>query len=254
MTKKKHAEPPLEIVKELGFSKEGPVIVAHRKRGFLLDVHVIETKKKRGPLRLDAKEILLALTGRLRAHLDGRGLPTDKWPIMPVELDGSYDPKEHGVVADEDLWLECAEESTEPLTNDRLAAEYLHATNRALAQFSDDQLRDVYRLMYLHHLYATVGELNDLAMAGQAAKKGREKGPRVKSERAQELRALILAIATDYWAEHSRLRKQPVNTAAKIADKVNAARAAQNAGCRKLADKTIADHLRVALREAEQQQ
>ena len=46
MTKKKHKESPLELLKELAFSKDGPVIVTHRKRGFLMDVHVAETNKE----------------------------------------------------------------------------------------------------------------------------------------------------------------------------------------------------------------
>ncbi|WP_454624161.1 hypothetical protein [Bradyrhizobium cenepequi] len=73
---------------------------------------------------------MVALTDQLRAHLDAKELPTDKWPITPIELDYGYVPEEHGIVADEDLWLELAEADTEPLTKDRLSAEFLHATTR----------------------------------------------------------------------------------------------------------------------------
>jgi len=31
---------------------------------------------------------------------------------MPIELDFGYNPEEHGIIADEDLWFECAENST----------------------------------------------------------------------------------------------------------------------------------------------
>jgi hypothetical protein len=253
MAKAKHKEPPLESARELAFLKEkGPVVVTRRKRGFLVDIHVSDTSKTRWkpPFRPDGRQALLALTRQLREHLDARGLPTDKWPITPIEQDFGYDPKAHGIIADEDIWFECAVDTTEPLTKDRLSAELLHASNRALARFNEDELRDVYRLMYLHHLYATAGELNELAIAEQASKKRRKRGPEVKHEKAQELRELILATAKEFWRRHPRLVAQPFNTAKKIVDMVNKARKAQNPGCKPLAVNTVYNHLRLALGEA----
>jgi hypothetical protein len=252
MTKNKRAEPSLEVVKELAFSKDGPVLVAHLSRGFLSDVRVITAKEERGPARLDGKEYLIWRSERLRAHLDGKGLPTDKWRVMPIELDRGYHPEEHGVIADEDLWLENAEEWTEPLTEDRLAAEFLHAINRALARFDEDQLRDVYRLMRLHHQYSMAGELNDLALEGQGRRKDRRKGPQSKSEAAHKLRALIVATAKEFWRVHPRLVGQLFNTAKKIGPDIDKARKAQVPDCKPLAVNTIYNHLRAGLDGAEQ--
>jgi hypothetical protein len=132
MAKDEHNELPLQSVMELAYSEEeGPLIVTHRKRGFLSDLDVSNTKKtiRKPPFRPDGKVALTALGKRLREHLDARGLPTDKWPVMPVEFDSGYNPKEHGIVADEDLWIGWVKDSTEPLTKDRIAADLLYATN-----------------------------------------------------------------------------------------------------------------------------
>jgi hypothetical protein len=255
MAKDEHNELPLQSVMELAYSEEeGSLIVTYRKRGFLSDLDVSNTKKTRWkpPFRPDGKVALTALGKRLRGHLDARGLPTDKWPVMPVESDSGYNPKEHGIVEDEDLWIGWVEDSTEPLTKDRIAADLLYATNSLLASFSEEQLRDVFQAMRLYHLYSMVGELNELAASGEASKKGRAKGPSVKKERARKWRELILAIAVKFWEQNPRWVGQPVNTAKKIAQAVNQMRAARQPGCAPLATKTIADHLRVALAEAQQ--
>lgn len=188
----------------------------------------------------------------VRAHLDGKGLPTDKWGVMPIELDRGYHPEEHGVIADEDLWLENAVEWTEPLTEDRLAAEFLHAINRALARFDEDQLREVYRLMRLHHLYSVVGELDDLAREGQDRRKDRSKGPQSKREAADKLRALIVATAKEFWMAHPRLVGKLFITAKKIGPDVDKTRKAQDPDCKPLAVNTIYNHLHAGLDEAEQ--
>ena len=267
MAKDEHEDPPLQSVAELTLAKnEGPVIATHRKRGFLTDVNLTaashllhprpgpgrgaETGKKRWeqPLRLDGKTTLTVLSDRLRAILDAKGLPTDKHPVMPIELDYAYDPEEHGIVADEDIWIAVAEDSTEPLTKDRIAAELLHTTKRLLRNCSDGQLRDVFRAMKLYQLYSLVGEINELAIAGKVSRKAREKGPLVRREKARNLKKQILAFAEKFWEDNPRLVGQPVNTAKKITKAFNEMRAVQEPGCKPLASKTIADHLRTALR------
>jgi len=246
MAKEKRGDPPLRFAKELAY-ESGWLIVTHQARGFLIDQ---EFQAPRGQLfKRDARESLLALCGLLRKHLDSVELPTDKWPIMPIELDYGYNPSEHGYIPDEDLWFDCVKTSTEPLTKDRISAELLHTVNRVLATFNDDQLQDVFRVMKLFQLHCTVGELNELALTGQASKKAREKGPRAKSERAQHLRKMVLATAREYWSHHPKFKGQPFNTSKKITEAINKARRAQMPGCAPLSPKTIADHLRLALRE-----
>ncbi len=258
MPEKKKRETPLEIVRDTSHSVEGscPVIISFRRRGFLKDYHEEDTTDalNKPPFRPEGKQALLGLAEKLRAHLESKDLPTDKSPIMPKELDWSYTPEEHGVVADEDLWFCVAEGSTEPLTEDRLAAELLHATSRVLARFDEDELRDVFRAMYLYHLHSSVGELNNLAMAGLASEKGLAQGPQTKIERSRTLRQRILEIAQDFWSRHPEFKGHPVNTAKKIADTVNNDRERMRPGSAPLVYKTISNHLSVALKEAEHRQ
>ena len=256
MSKRAPKDPPLQSVVEQIYSiEDGPLTVAEHARGFLFDIQVSETTRKRWPKRfkLGGRVPLTALASRLRAQLDAADLPTDKWEVMPRDLDFGYSPEEHGIVEDEDIWIQLIEDSTAPLTSLRISADLLHALNRLLARFTEDQLSDVFRAMTLYYLHRVVEELHEPALSGQASKKGREKGPSVKKERARALRALILVKADECWARHPRLAGQTVNTAKKIADAVNQARASQNLGRKPLAVSTIANQLRVALREDERQ-
>jgi hypothetical protein len=257
MAKGEHDDPPLKSVVGYSYSPDGMprLTITRRERGFLSDVEIREFKetKPKQPIKPDGTLALDALGKQLRDYLDSVGLPTDKWPVTPIELDFGYEPAEHGTVADDDLWIGYVEESTEPLTKNRIAADLLHTTNRILANCTADQLRDVFRAMKLYHLYATVGELNALALAGEIAERGREKGPHAKKLRARNTRKLILEIANEFWSRHPKLLGQPFNTAKKISDVVNKKRKVQDPSCAPLAAKTISDHLRVALREAQQQ-
>jgi hypothetical protein len=254
MAKGENDDPPLKSVVGHSYSSDGmpKLTITRRERGFLSDVEIreFEETKPKQPIKPDGTLALNALGKQLRDYLDSVGLPTDKWPVMPIELDFGYDPAEHGIVADDDLWIGYVEESTEPLTKNRIAADLLHTTNRILANCAADQLRDVFRAMKLYHLYATVGELNALALAGEIAKRAREKGPHAKKLRARNTRKLIFEIANEFWSSHPKLSGQPFNTAKKIAHVVNKERHAQDPGCAPLAAKTIADHLRAALHEA----
>ncbi len=252
MAKAKQDEIPLERMNELSYSKDGFIVVSHRKRGFLRDIEVVDASEKlhKPIFRPNGKVALMMHAERSRAHLDAKDLPTDKWPVMPRELDGGYVVEEHGEVADEDLWFELAEAYTEPLTEDRLAAEYLHAINGVLARFNDDELDDIFRLAYLHHLHSTVGELNELALDGERSRGNLAKGSKVKKELGATQRKLILEIAREFWQQHPNLKGQFSNTAKKIEVAVNEARANQSPGCAPLVAKTISDQLRLALKEA----
>lgn len=256
MAKKKQDEPPLKMFREMSYSaKDGPTIVSYRSRGFLRDVHVVDTRdtSNKPPYRPEGKEPLALLTRRLRAYLDAKDLPTDKTPYMPKELElyHGYVPEEHGVVEDEDLWFSIAEATTEPLTEDRLSAELLHASLRLLGRFDEDELRDIFRAMYLYHLHSSVGELNNLAMTGAASQKARAQGPQKRSERSRALRKRILDIAQEFWSRHPEYKGRPVNTAKKIVDEVNKERERLYPGSDPLVYKTISDHLRIALKGAD---
>ncbi|WP_439365255.1 hypothetical protein ACNJYD_02675 [Bradyrhizobium sp. DASA03005] len=253
MAKKEENAVPLEQVKELSYLEEdGEVIVSYRSRGFLRDMDVRDTKPTlhKRIFRPNGKEALAALADRLRAHLDAKDLPTDKTEVIPIERDWGYDPDEYGIVADEDLWFGIAQDSTEPLTVDRLAAELLHAITRLHTKFNDDELSDIFRAMYVYHLHSAAGELNELAIDGETSRKNRAKGWQARKETGSAQRKLILAIAQDFWERFPNLEGQVLNTARKIEVAVNQARTNQFPKCKPLAAKTISDRLREALIEA----
>jgi hypothetical protein len=216
-----------------------------------MDVHEEDAKRalNKAPIRPEGKALLLALTKRLRVHLESKDLPTDKSPIMPIERDFGYVPEEHGIVSDEDLWFCVAEGSTQPLTEHRLAAELLHTSNRLLARFDEDELRDVFRAMSLYHLYYSVGELHSLALAGLARGKGLARGPQEKKERSRALQQETLNIAQEYWRRHPEFRDRPFNTAKKIADTVNKERERLDPKSKPLAYSTISKLIRRAQKD-----
>ncbi len=253
VAKKKREEPSL--VTEAVTVASGPDgipdrVIIRRRRGFLSDVEIrkVEPKLHDLPLNPDGKAALLALCEELRGHLDSLGLETDKWEVMPLERDWGYDPKEHGVVADEDLWMEQVEESTEPLTKARIAAELLHTVLRLLRTCNEEQLGDIFKAMSLYHLNSTAGELHALALAAEGAKKGRAHGPPAKANETLLLRERILSIAKDFWGRHPELQGRPTTTGNRIVKLVNKAIKTEWPGRKVLAAKTITDHLRTALR------
>ncbi|MDT4739928.1 hypothetical protein [Bradyrhizobium sp. WYCCWR 12699] len=251
MARAKQDQIVLERTNELSYSSEGPVVVSHRKRGFLRDIEVVDASDKlhKPIFRPNGRLALTAHAERARAHLDKKDLPTDKWSITPRELDFGYVVEEHGEVADEDLWFGLAEAYTEPLTEDRLAAEFLHAANRVLTRFNDDELDDIFRLAYVHHLYSTAGKLNELALDGERSRGNLAKGSQVKKKVGAAQRKLILGIAQEFWLKHPNLEGQYFNTAKKIQDLVNDARANQSLGSEPLAPRTISNQLRMAVQE-----
>lgn len=256
MPKDRRDEIPLQAVNELLYSKNGPVIVSHRRRGILQDIHVTDGNKRlhKPIFRPDGAQALLMLTGQLRTHLESKQLPTDKSPVLPLELDHGYVPEEHGIVADEDLWFEMAEASTEPLTEDRLKAELLHAAKCLLARFDKEELSDIFRAMRLYHLHQANEELNPLVLDGEASRVGRSMGPAKRKEKARALRELIIAIAQEFWRRNPELRSRTVHTAKKITDEVNEAIKCRGLDSSPLEYDTIAKHIRRALKETEQPQ
>ncbi|WP_456683994.1 hypothetical protein [Bradyrhizobium sp. USDA 3262] len=235
------------------YSQEsGPVIVSTRSRGFLLDVGV---KTHTGALRElffqpDGKEVLGALANRLRIHLAAKNLPTDKAVLAPIEDSCGYTPEERAAAAGEDAWYVIARDSTEPLSEDRLAVELLHAITRLFTKFSDDELSDIYRAMYLFHLHSSAGELNELAVDGKISRGNRAKGSQAKKSKGELQRQSILSIAREFWKQHPKLNGQNHNTAKKIEKAVNGERKKQGLGREPLAVKSISDHLSAALKEA----
>lgn len=240
-------EPPLVSFAERSTSS-GRLTVKHR-RGLLSDVQVSEDANKRWPKRLEmgGKAALIELASSVRAQLDAADLPTDKWEVMPREFDFGYVPEEHGIIADEDIWREIVEDSTEPLTKHRVGADLLHALNRLFAQFTEEQLSDIHRAMKLYHLHYAIAQLHAAALSGMASKRGREKGPAKRREISEALRKLILNVAQELWEREPRFTHQTVNTAKKITGAVNKTILSEKLSRKPLASKTIADHLRLAL-------
>jgi hypothetical protein len=248
--KKQDADPPLSVYEvSHSYDRAGRrMSMLMRSRGFLTD-SVIRVGKNQA-LKLNGKLALNDLSEELRRELDAEGLPTDKSPVMPIELDYGYDLNELGHIADEDVWIDCVRGSTEPLTRHRIAGDLLDALRRLLPNLSDYQLTDVFQAMDQYALYRQVGKINSLAVAGELAKQFRAKGPQAKRAASRRLRELILRIAEEHWEVRPNSRGHTVKTAEQIADKVNQARAELNPGCKPLAAKTIGDQLSVALEEA----
>jgi hypothetical protein len=245
-------DPPLkETLVALNPGEDGELLAKLRTRGFLqeIDVRQETAVRSNGPSERNGRAELTQLRGRLRAHLVTEGLPTDEWPVMPIELDWGYVPDEHGIVKDDDIWIDYVEECTEPLTLTRNSANLLHAINRLLLSgLSDQQLTDAYRAMEVFHLYATTGNINDLAITGEKARLTRAKGPQARKEKASRERAMIFELAKEFWKRHPTLAGKPVHAAKKIFDEVNRRRRAEDPSCADLSEKTIADRIREARR------
>ena len=173
---------------------------------------------------------------------------------MPIELDFSYDPQDHGIIADEDIWIGAAEDSTEPLTKHRIAAGLLHIIQRLLKRAESDEalLADIHRAMKLFAQHTLVGEINGLAVAGERWRQSRAQGPRAKVAETRKLKRLILTIARKFWVDRPNYRGHIGKTAKAIADEVNRARRESTPNCRPLSPKTIADHLSAAQSEENQ--
>lgn len=240
-------EPPLESFPELSQSTaKGDVKTTHLKRGFLTtsETMPLEVKHWTRAIPDDGKVALTVLADRLRAGLDEKGLPTDKWPVVPTELEeGGYHPDEHGIIARDEIWIAVAEESTEPLSSDRIDACLLHSANHLLANYNEAQLTEIFQAMRLYNLHCIVGELHDAALEGEQTVRFRARGPEAKKEDARILRELISVIAKEYWVAHPSLLDQPYNTAKKIIDTVNEKRSLQKPGCKPLKVSTIGQHL-----------
>lgn len=164
MPKKKAKELPLEVMPSLTFSNEhGPQIFFHLTRGMMhdWDVRNVNNPPLSGPYGERARVTLEHLQKKTRAHLEAAGHPTDQHPIMPVELDTSYFPQESGIIRDEDIWYDVVKGSTEPLTEDRIAAELLHAVTGVLTSFTDEQMNIIFRAMKFYGLFQMIDGLHD---------------------------------------------------------------------------------------------
>ena len=250
MLKSKTDELPLEIeTVKMYLDQDGLQYVVRRRRGFLQEYDFRRKTKARtnGPSKPNGRVAMTALADQLREHLDSVGLPTDKYPVMPIEHDFGYDPEDHGVVQDDDVWIDVVEDSTESLTRDQITANCLHAVDRLLAALPDSQLDDAYRAMEQYHLFCMLDELHALALDGAKSKQTRSQGPAARRAQAIKDQDLILKIAQQFWGLHPQHDSKPVITANKIIDLVNAARTAIKSKCKALSAKTIADHLRRAM-------
>ena len=72
------------------------VLVIERQRRGLLKDEVMRFKKEKEPFKPDNRLALTTLCKVLRAQLDAAQLPTDQWPVVPIEQDFGYYPHKHG--------------------------------------------------------------------------------------------------------------------------------------------------------------
>jgi hypothetical protein len=250
----KDQDPPLSSLQErytYGADGSRILVIERQRRGFLKDEVLRLEPKSKEPFKPDSRLALTTLCKVLRAELDAADLPTDEWEIMPIELDFGYVPEEHGIIADEDIWIGAAEDSTDPLTKHRLTAGLLHIVQRILKRTAgnDDLLADIHRAMKLFAQQTVAGEINVLAITGQRSRQNRAKGPPTKVAESRKLKQLILALAQKHWRNRPNYLGNNHKTAEAIAHSVNQARKESAPNCRPLAPKTIARHLRAALAE-----
>jgi hypothetical protein len=253
----KDRDPPLSsAIERYTYGPDGSriLVIERQRRGFLKDEVLQLEPKAKEPVKPNSRLALTTLCQVLRAELDAAELPTDKWPVMPIELDFGYDPQDHGIIADEDIWIGAAEDSTEPLTKHRIAADLLHIIQRLLKRAASDEdlLADIHRAMKLFAHHTLVGEINELAISGERSRLSRAQGPRAKVAETRRLKRLILTIARKFWVDRPNYRGRTVKTAIAITDKVNRARRKSTPNCRPLSPKTIGDHLSAALSEENQ--
>ena len=243
-------EPPLEVeTVKMYLDQDGLQRVVRRRRGFLQEYDFRRKTKARtnGPSKPNGRAAMTALADHLRGHLDSVGLPTDNYPVMPIEHDFGYDPEDHGIVQDDDIWIDVVEDCTEPLTRDQITANCLHAINRLLASLPDALLDDAFRAMEQYHLFCMLDELHALALDGAKSKQTRSQGPAARKAQAIKDQDLVLKFAQQFWGLHPQHVGKTVITANKIIDLVNAARTEIKSKCKALSAKTIADHLRRAM-------
>jgi hypothetical protein len=253
----KDRDPPLSYaIERYTYGPDGSriLVIERQRRGFLKDEVLKLTPRAKEPFKPDARLALTSLCQVLRAELDAAELPTDKWSVTPIELDFGYDPLDHGIIADDDIWIGVAEDSTEPLTKHRITAGLLHIIQRLLKRTAADQdlLADIHRAMKLFAQHTLVGEINALAISGERSRQSRAKGPPTKVAETQKLKQLVLTTARKFWVERPNYRGHTGKTAKLIADEVNRARRESTPNCRPLSPKTSGDHLSAAISEENQ--
>jgi hypothetical protein len=222
------------------------MIVRKNVRGLLQDVEVrVEQPEILSPQRFipPFKIAIEALCEELRAILDAADLPTDRYPIMPFELDYGYEPLEHTTPSG-DIWWHFVEESTEALSKERIAANLLFSLIRILKQnLSNEHLADVYKGMQAYSLYKIATDFHSLAIMGKAAQKGRSHGPDARKNKTQTIRELIWEAARRHWASHPNYSGRRQATAYAIAEQVNAEILQQSLSSKPLTPKVIAGHV-----------
>jgi hypothetical protein len=227
------------------------MIVRKNTRGLLQDVEVrVEQPEIFSPQRFipPFKIAIEALCEELRGILDSADLPTDRYPIMPFELDDGYEPLEHTTPSG-DIWWYVVEESTEPLTKERIAADLLFALLRILKQkLSNEHLAEVYKGMQAYSLYKIATDFHSLAIMGEAAKSGRSHGPKVRKSKTQAIRELIWEAARRHWVSHPNYSGRRQATADAIAGPVNAEILQRSLSSKPLTPKAISDHISVGLK------
>jgi hypothetical protein len=259
--RKARKTPPLVTTETTEIASDGtPVRVTQFRRGVLMS----ETRKY-SSIRGWAKEvseppraILERYCERLRDQLEESGLPSDRTPKWIRKPGGDWEPHEKTdeppiPYAAHAVWTSRIDKLTEPLTNERAAANLLSDLNEVLElQGIDEHLWHIGQLMESYAAFRMVGPVNSAAAAGLAAEKARAAGPAKKQERAQQVRALIRERALSAWSRRPILRGDASNTAACILSEVNESLRAHGLlrpGKDGLSAKTIADHISASREE-----
>lgn len=177
----------------------------------------------------------------LREILEQNGLPTDKTPLMPEELDVF----EKRLCDDEVLWYYDVVHSTERLSEARLAGDAL----MALIELGKLKGIDEYILHFGSAMFRygefRVSQINSLATAGAATVSGLAAGPPTKSAKRESIRRIVWRRVEECWRASPRYIGIVGGTASEIARLVNEDLVA--AGLASKADrsiKTIGDDIR----------
>jgi hypothetical protein len=140
-------------------------------------------------------------------------------------------------------------ESTEPLSQERIAADLLLSLLRILKlDMTREDIAEVYKAMQAYSLYKSGTKFHDLAIMGQAAQQGRSQGPNARRAKTQEVRKLIWQAAQTYWSKHPNYAGRRQSTAEAIAAQVNAEILRRSLTSKPLTAKAISEHIAAGLK------
>jgi hypothetical protein len=245
------AEPSLEHMFDVTEEADGSTTFCSSIKRGLLSLDFVERVDEKGlvqrpPLSVKAKFMRLAIV--LRGLLKKAGCPTDLEYVWISVAGGKWyydkDPNEElgGQPYELGSWHEQLLTMTEPLSENRLRGDLLHAIDQLLRRdLKPDLLENIWSVMQAYGDARIAGKVNRLASRGMLAEKSLAKGPKARNEQATIVLDLVCKHVESFWRRKAALRGNKTVTAEEIACEVNDE--LRSLGHRPLRPKTIADYI-----------